>query len=154
MGSVVNDVRLGGKDKEVVVCVAYVNHNALTQILACPRAFCVPVGNHIEPRIYQTGSMAFIPALSADGGPPSCSPRWEPSCSQPIFTQKQWLFLKIQEIPVVFFIEYLRWAIIWAYPTKPFGIWACLAKGQIFGQLPFRKSGSSRDRLEEIGIAV
>lgn len=123
MGSVVNDVRLGGKDKEVVVCVAYVNYkhvfvsvsrvaamehcvcnliainifcinNALTQILACPRAFCVPVGNHIEPRIYQTGSMAFIPALSADGGPPSCSPRWEPSCSQPIFTQKQWLFPK------------------------------------------------------------
>ena len=68
MGSVVNDVRLGGKDKEVVVCVAYVNYkhvfvsvsrvaamehcvcnliaisifcinNALTQILACPRIF-------------------------------------------------------------------------------------------------------------------
>jgi len=81
MGSVVNDVRLGGKDKEVVVCIAYVNYkhlfislsrvtgmehcvynliaisifcinNAVTPILSCPRVFCVPVGNHIRSRIY------------------------------------------------------------------------------------------------------
>ena len=35
-----------------------------------------------------------FPALSADGGPPSCSPRWVPRCFQPIFAQKQWAVLR------------------------------------------------------------
>ena len=48
----------------------------------------------------QVGNTCFFPALKA-GFSPSCSPRWVPYCSQPIFAQKQWVFLKIKGAPDV-----------------------------------------------------
>jgi len=46
----------------------------------------------------QVGNTCPFPALKA-GPSPSCSPRWVPHCSQPIFAQKQWISLETQETP-------------------------------------------------------